>query len=104
MVPSKAIVIRTASAADDRVLARLAALDSQPPLAGPALLAEVDGAPRAALALAADRAVADPFHPTADLVELLRLRASRLAHRPAPPHRGLRALLSRRPRRRLSVT
>ncbi len=99
MVPSQAIVIRTASPADERVLARLAALDDQRRLDGPALIAEVDGAPRAALDLAAGRAVADPFHPTADLVDLLRLRAARLeaaeARRTA---RARRRGLARRPR------
>ncbi len=94
MVPSHAVVIRTASAADSRTLARLAALDSQPLLRGSALLLEVDGVARAALELASGRAVADPFHPTADLVALLRLRAERL--RAAPRERLPR--LARRPR------
>jgi hypothetical protein len=80
MVPSQAIVIRTASSDDARALARLAALDSQAPLAGPALLVEVDGVARAALAPASGRVVADPFHRTADLVALLRLRAQSIEH------------------------
>ena len=78
MVPSQAIVIRTAAGADALVLSRLAALDSQAPPTGGALLVELDGAPRAALELATGRVVADPFHRTADLVALLRLRAERL--------------------------
>jgi len=75
MVPSQAIVIRTASRDDARALARLAALDSQAPLGGHALLVEVDGVAHAALEPASGRVVADPFHRTADLVALLRLRA-----------------------------
>ncbi len=103
MVPSQAIVIRTASPADERVLARLAALDDQRRLDGPALIAEVDGAPRAALDLAAGRAVADPFHPTADLVALLRLRAARLAVAQAPVRRrARRPRPARRPRTAVS--
>ena len=78
MIPSHAIVIRTAGPADEPVLRRLAALDESPPIAIPALLAEVDGVPRAALDLRDRRVVADPFAPTAPLVALLRLRAELL--------------------------
>jgi hypothetical protein len=72
------VVIRPATAADGAALARLAALDcaSRPP--GPLLVAAVDGEIRAALALAGDGAIADPFHRTAELVDLLRLRAAQL--------------------------
>ena len=72
------ISIRAATAADGRSLMRLAALDSAPLPFGPTLLAEVDGEPKAALAIRDDRAVADPFSPTADLVSLLRLHAESL--------------------------
>ena len=73
------IVIRPASAADAAALRRLAALDGAPaPQAGPdALVAEQDG--RLVAAHADGRAIADPFRPTAPIVELLRLRASQLA-------------------------
>ena len=73
------IVIRRAAARDGRALARLAALDSAAPPPGPLLVAEVEGQIRAALALSDGGAIADPFHRTAELVELLRLRASQLA-------------------------
>jgi hypothetical protein len=69
------ITIRPAYADDDAVLRRLAALDSAPVPSRPALLAEVDGEARAALSLTTGAAVADPFHLTQDLVELLRTRA-----------------------------
>lgn len=69
------IVIRRADASDARALHRLAALDEAPaPHAGPeVLVAEVAG--RIVAAVDGDRAIADPFEPTAPLVDLLRLRA-----------------------------
>jgi hypothetical protein len=70
-----AIVIRHATDADIRALAELAILDSREPLTGPALIAEVDGVARAALDTADGSVAADPFAPTAELVELLRLHA-----------------------------
>jgi len=76
-----AIVIRRATDADILALTELAILDSREPLTGPALIAEVDGVVRAALDTADGSVAADPFAPTAELVELLRLhgRASRTA-------------------------
>jgi hypothetical protein len=79
MYPSHNIVIRHSVAEDVRTLAGLAALDSRPELRGPALLAEVDGVARAALDLHDGSVAADPFARTAELVELLRLRARGLA-------------------------
>jgi hypothetical protein len=79
MYPSHNIVIRHSVAEDVLVLAGLAALDSRPDLRGPALLAEVDGVARAALDLHDGSVAADPFAPTVELVELLRLRARGLA-------------------------
>src|SRR4051794_39108901 len=54
---------------------RLAELDSQRPLTGPALVGEIDGRPAAAISLEDGRLVADPFQHTAQLVALLRMRA-----------------------------
>jgi hypothetical protein len=54
---------------------RLAALDDRRAPKGPALLAYVDGELRAAVGLTDGYAVADPFHHTAEIVELLRLQA-----------------------------
>ncbi len=59
-------------------LARLAVLDSSEPPAQPMLVAEVDGELRAALSLRDWNVVADPFLPTAALVDLLRARAEQL--------------------------
>lgn len=70
-----AIVIRHATDADICDLADLAVLDSRDHLTGPALIAEVDGVARAALDLYDGSVAADPFVPTAELVELLRLHA-----------------------------
>ena len=73
--PTDAIVIRHASGADARALIDLALLDDRAPLSGHALIAEVDGVPRAALDLHDGSVAADPFARTAELVELLRLHA-----------------------------
>ena len=75
------LVIRTARRRDARGLERLAALDSGPTPAGPTLVAEMDGQLVAALPLSGERPVADPFVPTAQVVEMLKLRAAQL--RPA---------------------
>jgi hypothetical protein len=72
------VTLRFGVTDDQTRLARLAALDSSKPPAPPILLAEVDGQLLAALALSDGTVVADPFHPTADLVDLLRARAHQL--------------------------
>jgi len=104
MSSSTTIAIRPATARDHDVLAHLATLDTAPEPTGRVLLASVDGEVHAAVEVATGRVVADPFHPTAELAELLRLRAARLAAPAAGSRRGLRTLLTRRRRRRLSVT
>jgi hypothetical protein len=68
-------VIRGAGDEDETALRRLAELDSQAPLAGPAIIGEIARTPAAALSLDDARVVADPFQPTAHLIQLLRLRA-----------------------------
>lgn len=79
------IAIRKATADDAVALRRLAALDAAPAEpAGDLLVAVVDGEIRAALPVAGGRAIADPFHPTAELVAHLRLRAERLRATDAP--------------------
>src|SRR3712207_1701662 len=86
------ISIRAATSNDARTVMRLAALDSAPVPFGPVLLAEVDGEPRAAVALRDGRVVADPFHRTAELVGLLRMQAENVAgerrEAEAVPHAG----------------
>ncbi len=72
------VTLRYASPADARPLRELAELDSAQAPAGSALVAEVDGRLRAALPLDGGAPIADPFHRSAELVELLRLRAMQL--------------------------
>lgn len=77
--PERELLIRLAGPDDHVVLERLAALDSQAPLDGDALIAEVDGDPVAALSLGSGRLVADPFVHTAAVCDLLRFRAASIA-------------------------
>ena len=70
-----AITIRQSTIEDQFELTRLAALDDRPAL-DEAMLGFVDGELKAAVAFCGDEAIADPFTRTAELVELLRLRAS----------------------------
>jgi hypothetical protein len=70
-----AITITHSTAADSDDVWRLALLDDRRAPAGPALLAYVDGELRAAVGLVDGQAIADPFHPTAELVEMLRFQA-----------------------------
>jgi hypothetical protein len=72
------VTIRRSYPDDRSALLRLAILDSADPITGDALVAEVDGELRAAVALSGGAAIADPFHRTADLVALLEVRASLL--------------------------
>jgi hypothetical protein len=72
---TSAITIRASTPADRRQIVRLAELDSSRAPADQALLAFVDGKLLAAVGVADGHAVADPFEGTADLVELLRMRA-----------------------------
>jgi hypothetical protein len=86
------ITIRRAHPEEPGVL-RIAALDSTRVPAAPLLVAEVDGQVRAALSLEDGKAIADPFHPTSDLLDLLR------AHENATrrPQKGLLTRLRLRP-------
>ena len=70
-----AITITHSTAADSEDVWRLALLDDRRAPAGPALLAYVDGELRAAVGLVDGQVIADPFHPTAELVEILRFQA-----------------------------
>ena len=69
------ITITHSTDASSRELWRLAALDDRRAPNGPALVAYVGGELRAAVGLVDGRAVADPFHPTAEIVEILRFQA-----------------------------
>ncbi len=77
--PVTRVTLRQASSADSAGLRQLAQLESVSPPALPVLIAEVDGRLRAALPLDGSAPLADPFHRGAELIELLRLRASQLA-------------------------
>jgi hypothetical protein len=70
------LVVRRARPSDDPALAALAALDSARPLTGMRIVGEVDGQIVAAVSLHDGRVVADPFEPTADVVEVLRLHTA----------------------------
>jgi hypothetical protein len=60
-------------------------------LAQPSLLAEVDEQLLAALGLSDGTVIADPFHHTADLIDLLRARAHHLnTNRPSTRSGGIR--------------
>ena len=73
---TEAITIRHSTHSDRWQIVRLAALDDRPAPCGEALLAFVGAELRAALALEGRGIVADPFHRTQQLVDLLRLRAA----------------------------
>lgn len=68
------IIIREATADDVFALRRLAALDDRPALKGAALIAEEQGELRAAIEIETGRVIANPFAPTAGLVELLEIQ------------------------------
>ena len=91
------ITIRLAVPGDDEALRRLAERDSASVPGGRILLATSGDEIRAALPVAGGAAIADPFHPTEEIVGLLRERARQLRGEP----RGLSgrlAALVRRPR------
>jgi hypothetical protein len=72
------VTLRYAGPADQLALLRLAELDSARPLSDPVIVAESFGKMVAALSLRDRRTVADPFEPTAALVDLLIARARQL--------------------------
>jgi hypothetical protein len=70
------ITIRSAHPEEPGVL-RIAALDSSRVPEAPLLVAEVDGQVRAVRSIHTNASIADPFYPTADLIELLSVHAER---------------------------
>ena len=95
------VTIRHSEGHDLSALRRLAELDSAPPPVGAHLVAEEDGALRAALPLSGGRAIADPFRRTAELVALLELRCAQLRSSPAASAIGRGAGARKRAPRRL---
>jgi hypothetical protein len=89
------LTIRRATATDESAVRRLSALDSAFPPTGEVLLAEVGDELWAALSVDTGHAVADPFRPSADVVDLLRFRAERLGGAPAGRGRTLARVLPR---------
>jgi hypothetical protein len=69
------LIIKQTDSSDTPAVWRLAALDDRRAPHGPALLAYVGDELRAALGLWDGQVVADPFHRTADIVEMLRVEA-----------------------------
>jgi hypothetical protein len=72
---TESITITHSTEADAQKVWRLALLDDRRPPKGPALLAYAGDELLAAVGLLDGRAVADPFRPTADVVEMLRFQA-----------------------------
>lgn len=85
------VTLRPATNADARELRLLAERDSSSVPDGALLIAAVEGEIRAAISLLDGGVIADPFHATSSLVELLVLRAKQLR----PPRHGRRLGLPR---------
>ena len=94
-LPNERLVLRRSTSQDAAVLTRLAQLDGAPRPVGAVLVAELDGEILAAAPFDGGRAIADPFRPTAELVELLK---ARLAVKGAPSRRLPRLRPHLRPR------
>jgi hypothetical protein len=88
------VTIRRATEDDRQVLERLAALDSARLPSGDILIAEVGYEQQAAIEVATGATIADPFRPTAHLIELLELRAAGLRRRADSPRRARPSLRS----------
>ena len=87
------ILVRPARSVDADALRVLAALDSAAPLTGDVLLAVSGGDIAAAISLETGAVIADPFEPTANLVELLRTAAHPAeSRRPRSSRFALRAV------------
>jgi hypothetical protein len=90
-----AITIRLAVPGDAQALAWLAEMDSAAVPPSPVLLAEADGRPRAAISLRDGSAIANPFHRTAAVLELLAARAEHLRTERSTRARRFRRSLAR---------
>ena len=90
------VTIRWALPADLAAIERVAALDSKRLPAGPLLVAAVDGQIRAAVSTTDNKAIADPFFPSLNLVRLLCTRANQLREsQPRVPVLRFEPLLAR---------
>ncbi len=88
MTSPASLSLRHATAADSGAVAYLSELDEAERLTGSVLLAFAGDRPVAAMSLDDGRTVADPFTPTANVVDLLRVRA-RQERSVAPRRLGL---------------
>lgn len=75
-IDSAEITIRTARAEDRTDLARVAARDTHELPEGKLLVAKVGSDVRAAISLEDGTIIADPFHRTAELVAMLKIRVA----------------------------
>jgi hypothetical protein len=87
------VTIRRAFPDDAEALHRLAALDGAKLPQADVLVAEVAGELWAAVTVDDGHAVADPFRPTAELVDLLRERARQMRAAQGPAMTPLRRLV-----------
>jgi hypothetical protein len=90
------VTVRRFAERDIDAIQRLAALDEKPIPSGGVLVAEQDGELVAALPLNGGQALADPFKPTADVVELLKVSARQLREASGAAAHERRSLLSGR--------
>jgi len=97
------ITIRQARGEDADAVARLAERDSADVPPGGLLVAAVGGELRAAISIDGGETIADPFHPTAELVRLLTARSAQVRRGPNR-NRGRIAALLRGRRRRTSLS
>lgn len=94
--PFPSVTVRLAGPEDAAEVLRLAQLDGRQVPLGPMLVAEAEGELLAGRSLISGASIADPFRPTAHLVELLELRSAHLrdgAERGRLRPRRARALL-----------
>ena len=101
LAPRERLVLRRSASWDADALTRLAQLDGAPRPAGAMLVAELDDEIVAAVPFDGGRAIADPFRPTAAIVEMLHARTRLLAG--AAPGGRLRRLRPRMPRLRIAA-
>lgn len=95
---SHTITIRHANGADADALAHLAELDSGQVPAQPLLIAHVGGELMAAVSEIDGHAISNPFHPTVELVWMLRTEAGVTEKAPSNGLRAYRRLWQRSPR------
>jgi hypothetical protein len=83
------ITVRRLGADDAAAVTRLAQRDTARVPSGDLIGAELDGHLVAAISTTTGEAIADPFQRTAEIVDVLRLRASQLNRRPTRRPRPL---------------